>query len=283
MARIATRNGVRPERDNMQIEKLEIALAETTLVHAMLRLEAGIEFAPDAQLQILAPGRSEILYERNMSTVLPVAWLPRGGYHLQCLLHDLELPAGDYRLRLVLLSEIARERQVLADQSIPVRLAETRRATGSQEPAWSLQSLPGTRAVGELAWSRGHADWFFRHFDHAALVVTEYLLKQHPLLQGRILDVGCGDGIIDLGIFLRSRNWLGIDPSRATNGCPRRWRERPAARSAGRSPGLGTVAVPRRRRQRDSVSRRLLRCGSVRGSWNTSRALPRPRRKSAAC
>jgi SAM-dependent methyltransferase len=68
--------------------------------------------------------------------------------------------------------------------------------------------------VQDLAWNRGHADWFFRHFDHAARVVTDYLLQRHPLLRGRILDVGCGDGIIDLGIFLRTQPELlvGIDP-----------------------------------------------------------------------
>ncbi|MDH3926260.1 MAG: class I SAM-dependent methyltransferase, partial [Xanthomonadales bacterium] len=36
----------------------------------------------------------------------------------------------------------------------------------------------------------------------------------HPLLKGRILDMGCGDGIIDLGIFLRTQpeELVGIDP-----------------------------------------------------------------------
>jgi SAM-dependent methyltransferase len=85
---------------------------------------------------------------------------------------------------------------------------------GLQNEAWSLQSLPGTLPVEGLAWNRGHEDWFFRHFDHAALVVTDYLLQQSPLLKGRILDVGCGDGLIDLGIFLRMQptELVGIDP-----------------------------------------------------------------------
>jgi SAM-dependent methyltransferase len=76
--------------------------------------------------------------------------------------------------------------------------------------------------VEDLAWSRGHADWFFRHFDHAALVVTDYLLKRHPLLKGHILDVGCGDGIIDLGIFLRTQpeELVGIDPFRGYERLP---------------------------------------------------------------
>jgi SAM-dependent methyltransferase len=198
----------------MRIEKLDIALTETALVQATVRQEAGIVFRPDAQLQILPPQGHEILYSGDLAATLPVAWLPRGKYLLQCRLGDLGLPPGAYRLRLILFAEIARERTVLADQTFPLQLPRTIMAGESARPAWSLQSLPGTRAVEELAWSRGHADWFFRHFDHAALVVTDYLLKRHPLLKGRILDVGCGDGIIDLGIFLRTQPELlvGIDP-----------------------------------------------------------------------
>jgi SAM-dependent methyltransferase len=117
-------------------------------------------------------------------------------------------------LRLVVLAEVAREREVQAERTAPFEVGGDLDAQDPLEPAWSLQSLPGTPRVEELAWNRGHADWFFRHFDHAALVVTDYMLKRHPLLQGRILDVGCGDGIIDLGIFLRMQPELlvGIDP-----------------------------------------------------------------------
>lgn len=206
----------------MQIEKLDITLAQTPLLSAALRQDAGIAFGPDAQLQILRLQAQEVLYSRDMSAAVPVAWLPRGDYRLQCHLHDLELPAGDYRLRLILFAEIARERTVLADQSLPFRLPQPLVAAGLRKPAWSLQSLPGTPPVEDLAWSRGHADWFFRHFDHAALVVTDYLLKRHPLLRGRILDVGCGDGIIDLGIFLRTQpeELVGIDPFRGYERLP---------------------------------------------------------------
>jgi SAM-dependent methyltransferase len=216
----------------MQIEHLGLETTGTLRVDAHLRQDAGIVFGPDAQLQILPPQGQEVLYSRDLSTTLPVAWLPRGEYALRCHLHDLDLPAGDYRLRLSLFAELARERTVLADHSIPLRLSEKRTAAGLQQPAWSLQSLPGTRAVEELAWSRGHADWFFRHFDHAALVVTDYLLQRSPLLKGRILDVGCGDGIIDLGIFLRTQpaELVGIDPFKG-------YERLPAALAANGLPG----------------------------------------------
>jgi SAM-dependent methyltransferase len=105
---------------------------------------------------------------------------------------------------------------LLAEQSLTVENPSDIVAGGLNRPAWSLQSAPGTPSVEDLGWNRGHEDWFYRHFDHAALVVTSYLLKGHPSLRGRILDVGCGDGIIDLGIFLRTQpeELVGIDPFR---------------------------------------------------------------------
>mgnify|MGYP001820098254 CR=1 FL=1 len=198
----------------MQIENYRVLQADNVQVDAVLRQEAGLLFQPDAQLQILTPGGSQTLYVRDLSVALPVAWLPRGAYRLQCHLHDLDLPAGDYSVRLILFGAVAGTRQALAEQSLATRIPADRSASGLRQAAWSLESLPGTVPVEELAWNRGHDDWFFRHFDHAALVVTDLLLKQDPLLKGRILDVGCGDGITDLGIFHRTqpRELVGIDP-----------------------------------------------------------------------
>jgi len=198
----------------MQIENLTLSLLDTPRVDAGLRLSPALLFQPDAQIQILPIEGSEVLYCRDLSATLPVAWLPRGEYGLCCHLHDLELPAGDYRLRLIVFGEVARERRTLAECATGFALPQAVGAGGLRQPAWALRSMPGTVAVEDLAWNRGHEDWFFRHFDHAALVVTDYLLKQHPLLKGRILDVGCGDGLIDLGIFLRVQpeELVGIDP-----------------------------------------------------------------------
>jgi len=206
----------------MQIENLTFFPDQVALLDASLRVDSALIFEPDAQVQVMPVEGSQVLYSGDLSAVLPIGWLPRGEYELRCHLHDLALPPGDYRLRLILFGQVARERRVLAQGSVTFSSAEAADSGGLQQAAWSLRSMPGTVPVEELAWNRGHENWFFRHFDHAALVVTDYLLKKHPLLKGRILDVGCGDGLIDLGIFLRTQpeELVGIDPFRGFERLP---------------------------------------------------------------
>jgi SAM-dependent methyltransferase len=196
------------------IERLGVTAGDGLQVDADLRLDGALSFQPDAQLQIRPADGSEALHRGSLSDSLPVAWLPRGRYRLRCRLPDLDLPPGAYRARLIVYAERARERTALTAQSASFEVKRNPALRGAHQTAWSLRSLPGTMPVQDLAWNRGLEDWFFRHFDHAALVVTDYLLQQHPLLRGRILDVGCGDGIIDLGIFHRMQPELlvGIDP-----------------------------------------------------------------------
>lgn len=207
----------------MQIHRLEISLAATPRVSATLTQTAPVLFEPDVQVQLLPAGGDEILYCCDFSAAgYPVAWLPRGSYKLECRLEDLDLPSGDYRLRLIVFSASGGERIALHEDSVGFSSPEGAARDGLSQPAWRLESAPGTVAVEELAWNRGHEDWFFRHFDHAALVVTDYLLQRHSLLKGRILDVGCGDGIIDLGVFLRMQpeELVGIDPFRGFERLP---------------------------------------------------------------
>jgi SAM-dependent methyltransferase len=105
--------------------------------------------------------------------------------------------------------------------SIAFEVASPARTDGFA-PAWQLRSGTGAPAIESLSWKRGAADWFYKHFDHAARTTASYLLGDSPLLRGRILDVGCGDGITDLGIALRCEpaELVGIYPFRGYERLP---------------------------------------------------------------
>lgn len=207
--------GYRPDLLFMHIQDLELSQAEVPRVSATLMQEASIFFQPDMQVQLLPAQGNAVLYSADFSEAgHPVAWLPRGRYNLQCHLHGLNLPAGDYRLRLIFFAVVSDRTIPVVEQSVQFVNPSDLRAGGLNRAAWSLASAPGTVPIEELGWNHGHENWFYRHFDHAATVVTSLLLKNHSMLSGRILDVGCGDGIIDLGIFLRTQplELVGIDP-----------------------------------------------------------------------
>jgi SAM-dependent methyltransferase len=85
-----------------------------------------------------------------------------------------------------------------------------------------VEAISPSVPLDNLSWRRGHSDWFYRHFDHAGPVVHSYMLGDSPTLRGRILDVGCGDGITDLSIALRTgcEELVGIDPFRGYERLP---------------------------------------------------------------
>ncbi len=166
-----------------------------------------ILFDLDAELIVDPPeGARQQFFLRQ--TGLDISWLPGGHYRLECA-QAADWPAGS-KLTLILRdqanaggNECARTETVL-----------------EQSPTWSggwrLSSGPETTAVSELSWARQDNNWFFRHFDHAARTIIHLFFQRDPRLSGRVLDLGCGDGITDLGIALRQKptELIGIDPFR---------------------------------------------------------------------
>ncbi len=206
--------GVRPEPDARRL----VGTFEIT---------APIAFAPRLRARIeAADGRA---WDSDSAGTCYLAWLPRGRYRFHATL-PAEVPAGAVRFHL----------QACALEAMADVVVATMHGNGVAGPApdggegawsWQFESVAPTAPLGTLSWNKGHGDWFFRHFDHAATTVVTYLLKDSPLLRGRILDVGCGDGITDLSIALRTgcRELIGIDPFRgyerlpgivASNGLP---------------------------------------------------------------
>lgn len=148
---------------------------------------------------------------------IDIAWLPRGVYRLDWLCADLALPAGAYRVHVNVFRQQLATQVLACDQGIEVTIGAAAHPTTEAravQASWQLASEDGQTEMSRLAWQQGDSNWFYRHFDHACRVVVDYMLGHSDLLKGQILDVGCGDGITDLGVFHRCRpeRLVGVDP-----------------------------------------------------------------------
>ncbi len=152
---------------------------------------------------------------------LDVSWLPRGTYEAHVLAAHTGFAPGRYVAQIALWHRNAGASIKAADRTLEFDVGSQARVR-SFAPVWQLESGPGTPSIESLSWKRGAADWFYKHFDHAARTTASYLLGDSPLLRGRVLDVGCGDGITDLGIALRYApvELVGIDPFRGYERLP---------------------------------------------------------------
>jgi SAM-dependent methyltransferase len=183
-------------------------------------VEADVLFDVDVSLDLTRADGQPVAQRQLRAAGWDPTWLPRGGYRAHALAPRAGLPEGDYRIHVALWHHRGAHAVKAAESVLPLRVEGGDGAGPAL--AWQLESLPGTTPIGALSWRKGHADWFFKHFDHAARVVASYMLGDSPLLSGRILDVGCGDGVTDLGIALRQRpqELVGIDPFRGYERLP---------------------------------------------------------------
>lgn len=207
-------------------------------------IDADLLFDIDLQLQLFdCDSGEERLSIHIRQAGWDVAWLPRGRYVAEVDIGSIPFPETRLRPKALLWDRANQAPQLLATLEMEAVAAGDRADTKTaalKKPAWSLRSLDGL-PLEELSWNRGHDDWFFKHFDHAARVIANLMLGDSDLLRGRVLDVGCGDGMTDLGVFLRCRprELVGIDPSHrfellkevaARNHIPDDWQRDPALR-----------------------------------------------------
>jgi SAM-dependent methyltransferase len=182
--------------------------AGRTVLAGTIRVAAPVVFVPAVLLRL--EGAAQV--SAYSADTHYLGWLPRGLYRVRAFLPGA-CAAGDYRFALE-----ARHRVAMADVTTATAEGSFSLAAPAAEAAaamaWSFEAIPPGVAIENLSWKRGHADWFFRHFDHAASTIQSYMLADSPLLRGRILDVGCGDGITDLALALRTgcEELVGIDP-----------------------------------------------------------------------
>lgn len=182
-----------------------------------LRVEAPVVFLPGLRLRVEGEGGT---LAADSADTHYLGWLPRGSYRVRAFLPGT-LGAGAYRF-----SVEAHHREALADATAArleggFSIAGPAAAPGDAL-AWAVETVAPGVAVENLSWKRGHADWFFRHFDHASATAVSYMLADSPKLRGRILDVGCGDGITALGVALRTgcEELVAIDPFRGFDRLP---------------------------------------------------------------
>ncbi len=187
----------------------------------VLRVDAPVAFVPAVRLHL--SGATAV--QSDSAHTQYMGWLPRGRYRVRAFLPG-ECTAGEWHYRVE-----AAHREAMADAVAARgegRFALPAPAAPAGTPfAWSFETLAPGVAIDNLSWKRGHADWFFRHFDHAAATVQSYMLGDSPKLRGRILDVGCGDGITDLSLALRTgcEELVGVDPFRGYERLPAILRE----------------------------------------------------------
>lgn len=153
-------------------------------------------------LRILVTGHGTASGEDSHQAGWLFPWLPYGQYRF--VVHiPRPKPVGKYAIDIswgtpewVRSADITLSAERCGPPSTGIEFKPAMRWTMDPSTAQSIQSLP---------WQSGHENWFFRHFDHAATVIGEQFLANAPQLSGRVLDIGAGDGITDLGLFLRYR------------------------------------------------------------------------------
>ena len=194
-------------------------------IRFQVQISADILFDPIFRLSLLSTADGSLMYTRHMGEDgWDISWLPRGQYASEWQTSQLFLPSGRYKVQI----EAAVVPNGNYQRLFAVAASSDLEVTG-RDPVDPARIAGGWKLQGaeDLGWQKGKDNWFFKHFEHAARVIIYYMLDDSPLLTGKILDVGCGDGITDLGVFLRKRPQLlvGLDMEDNFRELPRMMRE----------------------------------------------------------
>lgn len=171
----------------------------TGRVAIRLTVEALCLFQPVIRCTVEGPHGS--LGEDSHQAGWHFHWLPKGTYEFFVAVGLPDL-TGEHRIHIAWGTP---DQLRPADVTLSFTAAKTQAPTADGAPAtfqWSMSEETAGR-IAALPWKDGLGNWFFRHFDHAATVICQQFLKNSPKLSGKILDIGAGDGITDLGILLR--------------------------------------------------------------------------------
>jgi SAM-dependent methyltransferase len=219
---------------DIKLTRMPLALGEPDLLNAKFlngrtasiripfAVTEAVVFDVAIAIEIYTADQSNLVYTGESSADSErVRWLPRGEYSVDWIMPRMCLSPGDYHLKITARGLRKREISSLDTRQFNIEIQGDVEGEHMPQAHWHFSS-ECTVPLDDLAWKRGHDSWFFRHFDHAAEVIIDYMLGNSALLSGKILDVGCGDGITDLGVFLRTQPELlvGIDLVRAYERLP---------------------------------------------------------------
>ncbi len=194
--------------DAQRSPRQEVPARESFSLGFIVALFEDILFDPTVRLSIVREDNGAVAYARSMrEDGWDIAWLPRGKYRVEWHTPALALPSGAYRIQIELAVIPGGRYRSLSSTTAPgiLRVVEGKDPGAGVACIWRLESCEGTTSIEHFSWKKGPQNWFYKHFDHAARVIIYYMFEDSPLLQGKILDIGGGDGITDLGVFLRKR------------------------------------------------------------------------------
>lgn len=189
---------------------------EPLTVQICLEVSVPIFFNINLTLSIYQLPDQYLISKDNMQQDgVNITWLPQGHHLIEWKTSELLLKHGSYSFVAELGTLLNNEYRMLDSKNCMVEVHPLKYFEGrvSFPHEWCFTANYQLSRPEGLSWQKGHKDWFYKHFDHAANVVIDYMFDHSSLLKGKILDVGCGEGITDLGIFLRVKPKLlvGID------------------------------------------------------------------------
>ncbi|WP_395377006.1 class I SAM-dependent methyltransferase [Marinicella sp. W31] len=195
--------------------KISVQSTRNNVIVCQIDVVSEMLFDVDFQVDLATDAGQQSFHIRQKGW--DISWLPKGSYSLIINLSESDIEATNYRVRVVAMDNANGKPRVLSDCVDSIVVSNPRKVL-SPDIYWDLQAQDFD--INELSWKKGYSDWFYLHFDHAARVIKELMFNNSDKLKGKILDVGCGDGVTDLGLFLRMQPELlvGIDPFKGFEG-----------------------------------------------------------------